>query len=158
MEAGQEGNESPKIHIDSDWKAEAQAEKEKLAEQSKSQDPEGAGGGGKIPPANFDTLLSTMTSQALLYMGAVPDPMTGQRIAHLDLASLNIDLLGVLEEKTKGNLSEEEQKKLSQTLNELRMLYAQLQKQLAAQGTAGGGGAQAPEAQQPPQGPDLKMP
>ena len=108
-------------------------------------------GPGQVPPASFETLMSTLTTQALLYMGAVPDPMTGQRIAHLELATHNIDLLAVLEEKTKGNLSEEETSRLTQTINELRMLYVQLQKQMATQvtKTAAEGGAAKPDLQMP---------
>ena len=133
-----EDSGAPKIHIDSDWKAQAQAEKKKLAEQAKAkqQPPTGGGLGGQpstgaageegMPPANFETLLSTFVTQALFALGAIPDPRTGQRVAHLDLARHNIDMLTVLEEKTKGNLSEEEQNMLSSTLYELRNRYVQI--------------------------------
>ncbi len=121
-------DEAPKIHIDADWKAQAQAEKEKLAQQDQaSQDkPGGAGGPGGLPPANFESLMSTMVTQALFALGAIPDPRTGQRVQHLDLARHHIDMLGVLEEKTKGNLTDEEQKMLSSTTYELRSRYIQL--------------------------------
>src|SRR3970040_2093729 len=100
-----ESDQGPKIHIDSDWKAQAQAEKQRLAEKSKqtaADKPKGSAPGG-LPPANFETLVSTMVSQALFAMGAIPDPSTGQRMQHLDLARFHIDMLGVIEEKTKGN-------------------------------------------------------
>jgi len=124
-------DEGSKIHIDSDWKAQAQAEKQKLAEQDKAGDAgspggAGAGGPGAMPPATFESLVSTMATQALFAMGAIPDPRTGQRMQHLDLARHHIDMLGVLEEKTKGNLSEEESKMLSGTTYELRSRYIQL--------------------------------
>ena len=127
--------ERPKIHIDSDWKAQAQAEKQKLAQQAKQPPAEGgqaagagaAGGApGQMPEANFETLVNTLATQALFAMGAVPDPRTGQRVAHLDLARHHIDMLGVIEDKTKGNLSDEEQDQLSQTLYELRQTYVQV--------------------------------
>jgi hypothetical protein len=131
--------ESPKIQIDSDWKAEAQREKERLAQQSRQAEaakapPAGArpaGGAarreGQMPPASFDTLISTMATQALLFMGAIPDPRTGQRIRPiLDLARHHVDMLGVIEDKSKGNLTDDEQQMLSATLYELRQRYIQL--------------------------------
>lgn len=123
--------EQPKIHIDSDWKAQARAEKEKLAQQAKTEAPkaQSTAAGGQMPPANFETLISTMATQALFAMGAIPDPRTGQRMAHLDLARHHIDMLNIIEEKTKGNLSEEEANMLTGTLYELRSRYIQLSNQ-----------------------------
>lgn len=119
--------DAPKIQVDSDWKAEAQAEKQRLAKQSEGDESDaGAMGAGKIPEANFQTLISTMATQALFAMGAIPDPRTGQRVAHLDLARHHVDMLAVIEEKTKGNLSDEEQKLLASTLYDLRNTYIQL--------------------------------
>jgi len=121
-----EHEEAPKIQIDSDWKAEAQAEKERLAKQTQEADAEGAdkhAGDGRLPAANFETLISTMATQAMFALGVIPDPRTGQRVQHLDLARHHIDMLGVIEEKTKGNLSDEEEKMLSSTLYELRNNY-----------------------------------
>jgi Domain of unknown function (DUF1844) len=79
-----------------------------------------------MPEASFETLISTMATQALFAMGAIPDPQTGQRMAHLDLARHHIDMLGVIEEKTKDNLSKEEADLLANTMYELRNRYVQL--------------------------------
>ncbi len=123
-------DDAPKIHVDSDWKAQAQAEKEKLSQKVKEEQgkPGSAGGAGpgQLPPATFETLVSTMVTQALFALGAIPDPRTGQRYENIDLARHHIDLLAVIEEKTKGNLSEEEDKMLSSTIYELRSRYIQL--------------------------------
>ncbi len=131
-------DDAPKIQIDSDWKAEAQKEKQRLAAQSATasgaSDANAAAGKGKagasaaggLPKAGFQTLLSTMVTQALFAMGAIPDPVTGQRMAHLDLARHHIDLLAVLEEKTKGNLTQEESDALATSLYELRNQYVRL--------------------------------
>lgn len=121
-----EQDEAPKIQIDSDWKAEAQAEKERLASKSASEEGQPARGAGQLPPPTFETLVSTMATQALFSLGAIPDPRTGQRVAHLDLARHHIDMLSVIEEKAKGNLSEEEEKMLATTLYELRSSYIQM--------------------------------
>lgn len=133
---------SPILHVDDDWKAQAQAEKAKLAEKEKAAkeaaaasgqeqgapgDAEAAAGTpGQIPPADFTTLVSSIATQALFSMGAMPDPQTGQRYTNLDIARHHIDSLSVLEEKTKGNLSEDENKMLAGTLYELRQSYVQI--------------------------------
>ena len=130
--------DDPKIHIDTDWNAQAQAEKERLAQEAQKKPAEpspgasaaGPGDPRRPPPADFQTLVSGMVTQALLYMGAIPDPQTGQGMIHLDLARHYIDLLGVLEGKTKGNLTEEESKLMTQALHELRLNFLQLSKQV----------------------------
>ncbi len=128
-------DEDLKIHIDSDWKEQAQAEKQRLVDQQKQAEESTPGGAaaaaakgklGEMPPASFETLMGTLISQALFAMGAIPDPATGQRIAQLDLARHSIDLLTVLEEKTKGNLSDEESTTLSGALYELRNRYVEI--------------------------------
>ncbi|MCC7407154.1 MAG: DUF1844 domain-containing protein [Phycisphaeraceae bacterium] len=127
----------PKIQIDSDWKAQAQAEKEKLAQKAQSAPAGGAAGGSRAasgggagggggPPADFTTLVSTMATQALLAMGLIADPRSGQRYLSLDVARHHIDMLAVIEQKTKGNLTEQEQELVSGTLYELRQHYIQV--------------------------------
>ena len=118
--------ETPKIQIDGDWKAEAQAEKQRLTEQEQTGVSSSTGGEGQMPPATFEALVSTMATQALFAMGAIADPRTGQRVAHLELARHHIDLLTVIEKKTKGNLTEEEENLLPTTLYDLRNSYIQV--------------------------------
>lgn len=127
---------SPILHVDDDWKAQAQAEKAKLAEKEKAAKeasvdtsadaPASQGAPGQIPPADFTTLVSSIATQALFSMGAMPDPQTGQRYTNLDIARHHIDSLSVVEEKTKGNLTEDETKMLAGTLYELRQSYVQI--------------------------------
>jgi len=120
--------QQPKIIVDDDWKSSAKAEKEKLAAQAKDRAASGAQGGRGVPEeVGFRELLSMLASQALMYMGAFPD-QSGRAVVALDVAKLNIDLLGVLDEKTRGNLDEDEQKMLTQTLNELRLQFAEVVK------------------------------
>src|SRR5262249_17322857 len=136
-------------------KSQAQAEKDKLAEAEKAKQAAkaaspGGGGGGpggrEMPPADFRSLVGTLVTQALMYLGGFPDPETGRAIVSLEYPSLYIDLLGVLETKTKGNLTAEESSDLTQALNELRLRFveisqmmAEMAKQRAAGGGAGGG-------------------
>ncbi len=130
-----DGDQQPKIQIDSDWKSQAQAEKTKLREDEQKAAESGqdaAGAQGKMPPANWETLVQTLASQAVMYMGAIADPNTGQPILDLEAAKHGIDLLGVLEEKTKGVLSEDEAKDIARILHELRSAYIQIVQQISA--------------------------
>ncbi len=133
----------PKIQIDDDWKAQAQAEKERLTQKTAgTSNPAGAGSSAKssgstggaaagspaapsMPQASMATLVSTLAAQALYAMGVLADPRTGQRMQSLDLARHHIDMLGVLEEKTKGNLTPDEDTMLASTVYELRTRYIQ---------------------------------
>ena len=76
-----------------------------------------------LPEINFPTFIFSLNSSALLNMGIIEDPGTGQKDKNLPLAKQTIDILGMLEEKTKGNLTEDEASMLKNILYELRMLY-----------------------------------
>lgn len=129
---GGSGSEAPKIIIDTDWKSQAQAEKDKLAaaesaKKAEQQAKAEAGPGGREEgPIGIQDLISLLVSQTLMYLGAVPDPQSGRAIVAPEYAKLHIDMLGALEEKTKGNLSENEAKLLSRALHELRMEYVEV--------------------------------
>ncbi len=113
--------EKPKIIVDEDWKSQAQAEKEALEkETSEKRETVGDESGGKMPEPSISVLISTLAAQAMSCLGRIPDP-EGKLIKRLDIAKHHIDMLGVLEEKTKGNLSAEEEAMLSGVLHELRM-------------------------------------
>jgi hypothetical protein len=128
----------PKLHIDSDWKAEAQKEKERLAkkEQAKpAKTPESADAHGaqELPEASFRSMVGMLASQAIMGLGAMADPQTNRIIIDLESARFSIDLLDILEQKTKGNLTEEESKDLTQVLAELRSRYVQISQLVARQ-------------------------
>jgi hypothetical protein len=131
--------EAPKIIVDTDWKSQAQAEKERLAaaEKAKAEQarPAAAGAPGgqgeQMPVPDFIELVRMLATQSLMYLGAFPDPETGRRLVSLELAHFNIDLLGILEQKTKGNLTDEEQKYITHVLYELRMQAVEIAKAVA---------------------------
>ena len=81
-----------------------------------------------LPPANFTMLLAMFSTQAMVALGMIPHPGTGKPMPNLDLAKHFIDLLGVVEEKTRGNLNDSEKSQLEQALHDLRMLYVQKRK------------------------------
>lgn len=125
-------DETPRLHIDSDWKAQAQAEKERLAEQEAAR-AANAPDGGEMPVADFHALVMTLGSQAMMGLGAYGDPQTGRVVIDLPGAQFAIDLLGVVEERTKGNLTAEESAELGEVLAQLRARFVQVAKLVAAQ-------------------------
>jgi hypothetical protein len=127
--AEKEKKEEKKIIVDEDWKAEAQREKEILAAQEeaeKKMTPEEKQARGPLPQGNFAALISMLTTQALFALGLLQVKRQEKREPDLELAKYNIDMLETLEEKTKGNLSKEEETVLANTLNELRMGYVKV--------------------------------
>lgn len=123
-------DQAPKIIVDDDWKSQARAEKEKLKDSGAPKADPGAA--GRLPDkVDFDHLLEVLVTQALMYLGGFPDPQTGQAMIALDLAKFHIDLLGVVEEKTRGNLSEEEKERLTGVLRELRTRFVEISQAVA---------------------------
>ena len=124
----QEENKEKKIIIDEDWKAQAQSEKEVLAEQEKaekeSQDQEQPG--TKLPPADFAGLVSMLATQAFFALGVIRTKEDEQREPDFILAKYNIDMLGVLQALTKGNLTEDEKQLLDNYLEQAQMAFVKL--------------------------------
>jgi hypothetical protein len=128
--------EAPKIQIDDDWKAEAQAEKERLSAAEKKVKEKAQT--RQIPEANFRGLLGILASQALLGLGMHQDPSGKGVMVDLEGAKFAIDLLEVVKEKTEGNLDEEEGTEIKQLLQELQARFVQIAELVAAQMQNGG--------------------
>jgi hypothetical protein len=122
--------DKPKIIVDDDWKVQAQKEKEKLAQQAETKGEAEAGESRELPPASFTTLVGSLVTQIYMALGGYEDPRTRKRYVDLALAKHHVDMLSVLEEKTKGNLSEEEKKFLDHALYETRLQYVQMAQRL----------------------------
>ena len=82
----------------------------------------------KIPEIDFPTFILSLATSAQVHLGAVPNPATGKQEKDLNLAKQTIDILALLQEKTKGNLSSEEERLLQHLLYDLRMTYVELGK------------------------------
>jgi hypothetical protein len=144
-------DEKPSLHIDNDWKRQAQEEKKRLVEQEEKKAREAAataapatdgigagpasprsGAPGAVPgkgprgeaphEASFATLVQSILTQILFYLGDLA-PRGAEPQINLDMAKHQIDILGILEQKTAGNLSEEEKRLLDTALYETRMRY-----------------------------------
>jgi hypothetical protein len=76
-----------------------------------------------LPEINFPTFVVSLNASALLHLGAIEDPNTGQTNKNLPMAKQTIDILSMLEEKTAGNLTTEEEKLLKNILYDLRIIY-----------------------------------
>lgn len=78
---------------------------------------------GAEDPASFVNFLSTLATNAAAALGAVPHPSTGQRMVDLDTGKYWLDVLGMLRDKTTGNLHAQEKRLLDGLLADLRMQY-----------------------------------
>jgi len=139
----------PKIISDESWKEQARREKERLAEEERGAPPAAAAAGaapkearpvggvkkgpapgrgdrrGPLPQVTFLALVNSLAMQALFNLGGFADPKGNPVEPDLDVAKYHIDILQVLEEKTKGNLTEEEHQALTGVLHEVRMQFVQ---------------------------------
>jgi hypothetical protein len=77
----------------------------------------------QLPRVNFSTFIFSLNSSALFHLGLVPDPTTGKKEKNLLLAKQSIDIIGMLDEKTRGNLTGDEEKLLRNVLHDLRLMY-----------------------------------
>ena len=150
-------DEKPSLHVDTDWKKQAQEEKRRLAEKAKQEPPKpvvpakvagapsdprgaapvgasagrasrGARGQRELPPASIGTLANSLASQALYYLGDLAY-QGGDPVTNLDMAKHQIDTLAVLEEKTGTNLTDEERHALDLALFETRSRFVSVASQ-----------------------------
>ena len=76
-----------------------------------------------LPEISFINLIFSLSTSVLIQLGEIQDPVTQQLAKNLPLAKQTIDLIGMLKEKTKGNLTSDEEKVLENLLYDLRMRY-----------------------------------
>lgn len=132
----------PELHIDEDWKSKVKAEDaaldaklqqgqaEPAASQASPSSPE-SDLPDQFPPADFAGLVMMLSTQAMVGMGVIPIPGQDQPVQNLAMAKYFIDLLTVLEEKTKNKLDRQENNLLIETLHQLRLAYVEAGKQRA---------------------------
>jgi len=81
--------------------------------------------GAEVPPIDFTAFLLGLASAALIHLGAAPHPETGAVAVDLAEARRSLDLLGLLREKTRGNLTAEEERLFGNLLGDLRLRYVE---------------------------------
>lgn len=103
----------------------------------------------------FIEFVMMQAQNAALFLGQIPNPQTGQGEVNLELARMFIDQLAMIQEKTRGNLSNEEAAVLRNTLSNLQMAFVEV----SQSGTARAGDASAqPASQETPQAPQAPPP
>ncbi len=90
----------------------------------------------KAPVLDFNALILSLGSSAIVHLGEAPDPTSGKKRKRPDftMAQQSIDLLAVLQEKTRGNLTADEARFLDNMLYDLRLLFVQVSKRQPAPG------------------------
>ncbi len=114
--------------VDESWKDQVSKEKDESLHEEETDSPkEGDAERTGFPPmqASFGMLITELAMQASFFMGEIPDPESEKPVEDLNRAKYLIDELGVIEEKTKGNLTPDEEKALKNVLFELRMKYVE---------------------------------
>jgi hypothetical protein len=76
-----------------------------------------------LPEIDFSSFIFSLSTSALFHLGEIPDPVTHKSEKDLPLAKQTIDILGILREKTRGNLTPEEEKLMENILTDLRWRY-----------------------------------
>jgi hypothetical protein len=126
-----DNKETPKIFIDDDWKEQARREKEEADRETR--EPEGADQEGPLPVPHLAEIVQMVTMQATIGLGGFRD-QNGQAIPpNLEYAKHYIDLLELLQTKTRNNLDEQEERLLGGTLQELRMVFVEIYHALSQQ-------------------------
>lgn len=112
-----DSDSEPKIIVDDDWKSRVEQERRQTEAASDN------AAADSYPEASFELLVTTFSMQAMAAMGLMGGPGGAAQPPDLGMARHLIDLLGVIEAKTKGNLTVDEAAMLEQMLHQLRMLY-----------------------------------
>ena len=124
----EEEKSEKKIIVDEDWKTEVKKDKENLTtkEETEQQPQEQqAPASQAFPEGDFAALVSMLATQALYALGML-QLEEQKKEPDLNLAKYNIGMLDTLEQRTKGNLTEQEQVILSNTLSQVRMAYVNI--------------------------------
>ena len=141
--------DEPKLIIDEDWKTQVQREKEQLKQQQAAEETSQTDSSSAAPsdssqprststaeppppPASLSLLVTTLATQAMAALGLMPGEDESPPSVSLPYAKHFIDMLAVLEQKTAGNLSDEEKLYLQDALHQLRMAFVAVSKQVAS--------------------------
>ncbi|MFH0888719.1 MAG: DUF1844 domain-containing protein [Planctomycetota bacterium] len=108
--------------VDEEWKQKASEEKKHLSEDVKDKE------SVELPPPDFNTYLTSMSVQVLISLGQIENPITKKKEIDLPQGRYIIDLLTLLKEKTKGNLTKEEEDNFRNMLSNLQLLYVRVNK------------------------------
>jgi len=117
----------PKKRVDEEWKAEVEREKARLQAESAKDKPKAEH--PPLPEPSFPLLISEYATRTFLALGRIPNPTTQKAEQDLDQARYTIGMLEVIQEKTKGNLTDQENQILEDVLYQVRMQYVDASKE-----------------------------
>ena len=118
--------EDSEAHEETHASEEAEAAAPEPEPAAPGAEPGGAGGQSSDEPVSFSTFILGLSTQALLHLGDIESPVSGQVERDLGAARHVIDILGILQAKTKNNLEQAEERLLEAVLYDLRMRYVEL--------------------------------
>ncbi|MFO8165461.1 MAG: DUF1844 domain-containing protein [Thermodesulfobacteriota bacterium] len=104
-------------------KSEKAEEEKDRGEEKPSEKTKEDRGSAPLPEVNFSSFLLSLSSSTLLHLGEIADPQSGEKKKDLVLAKQSIDIINLLKDKTKGNLTKEEENLLDNLLYDLRMRF-----------------------------------
>lgn len=121
-------DESKKIIVDEDWKAQVEAEKQAVRQNAPEVelDPTNDESDPPLPPASFGMLVSMLASDAMISLGQMPNPVTGKMAPRKNQAKYLIDTIEMLCETTRGNVPAEETSGVEDLLHQLRLAFVQM--------------------------------
>jgi len=111
---------------DKRFSARKEGEETQGKEGAKMEEPKGEDTSGQdtpLPEITFPNFVISLSTSALIQLGDIQDPMSNEFVKNLPLAKQTIDIIGMLKDKTKGNLSQDEEKLMDYILYDLRMRY-----------------------------------
>ena len=109
----------PEIIVDDNWKSQVESEKKQIQD---AMDAPPEHDDQELPPATLPVLITTLATQSMVALGLIPDP-SGQTSPNKAVAKHFIDTLDMLQEKTKGNTTPEEDQMFSELLHQLKMAF-----------------------------------
>jgi hypothetical protein len=118
--------EQEKSFVVRDKRFSAKKEESQIKEEHKVEETAGedvSSQQGPLPEIDFTSFIFSLSTSVLIQLGEIQDPFTQKLVKNLSLAKQTLDLIGMLKEKTKGNLTPEEEKIIEHILYDLRMRY-----------------------------------
>jgi hypothetical protein len=116
------------VSVDEDWKAEVKREQEKLdakLKEKREKESKEQAAPHELPAPDFMQFISGIAAQTLMQLGDIENPYEGKKTVNLEAARYSIDLIAMLEEKTKGNLSPDEERYVKSAVHDLRMRFVE---------------------------------
>jgi len=107
----------------------AEKQEDKKKHEDKDREEKKEKGTAPLPEVNFSSFLLSLSSSSLLHLGEIADPQSGEKKKDLALAKQSIDIISLLKDKTKGNLTQEEENLLHHLLYDLRMRFVKASEQ-----------------------------